>query len=188
MLMLSIPKAEPAGNCRINGKSAEYRVDSDHLEFRYEGEDAWDRRRILDAFHDGDVIRYSCDDGPGSTGPYLILRPQAAPAQEEKFYWLAINGASCAASGVPLPPTVRVTPTPEQLIGFRSREEHLATKKFLMTASIADVERFMREEMSRRVKNGEVAYIRPASPEPPTRGITMWLSDLEPQAGEEGHD
>jgi hypothetical protein len=173
MLMLSIPKSEPIGNCSINGRPAEYRVDLDHLEFRYEGE-AWDRRRILDAFQDGDVIRYSCDDGPGSTGPYVILRPQLIPSPGEQFYWLAINGASCAASVVPLPLSVRAKPTPEQLVGFRTREEQLAIQKFLITAPIEKVNRYLAKELPNKIKTGEVAYLRPHNPEPPTRGATMW--------------
>lgn len=48
MLMLTLPRSEPTGTCRINGEPAEYRVAHDHLEIRYEGQEAWDRRRILD--------------------------------------------------------------------------------------------------------------------------------------------
>lgn len=182
MLMISLPKSEPAGNCRINGRPAEYRVALDHLEFRYEGDEAWDRRRILDAFQDGDVIRYSCDDGPGSAGPYVILRPPLMPSPGEQFYWLAINGASCAASVVPLPLSVRARPTPEQLIGFRTREEQLAIQKFLITAPIGKVKKYLTKELPRKIKTGEVAYLRPHNPEPPTRGATMWEA-VEPVEG-----
>ncbi len=180
MLMLTLPKSEPTGTCRINGESAQYRVSQDHLEFRYEGQEAWDRRRILDAFQDGDLIRYTCDNGPESEGPYVVVRPQTAPQQDEEFYWLAINGASCAASSVPLRPTLQVHPTPEQLIGFRTRDEQLSVQQFLLSAPIDEVEKFMREEMPRKVHAGEVLYIRPANPEPPTRGTTLWdLGDFQ---------
>ena len=70
MLFLSLPKNEPTGTCRINGQRAEYRVHQDHLEFRYEGQEAWDRRRILDASDNGELIQYFCDDGQESEGPY----------------------------------------------------------------------------------------------------------------------
>lgn len=180
MLLLSLPNSETAGTCRINGRHAEYRVDSDHLEFRYEGEEVWDRRRILDAFQDGDLIRYTYDNGSESEGPYVVVRPQTAPQQNEEFYWLAINGASCAASSVPLRPTLQVHPTPEQLIGFRTRDEQLSVQQFLLSAPIDEVEKFMREEMPRKVHAGEVLCIRPANPEPPTRGDTLWeLGDFQ---------
>lgn len=174
MLFLSLPKSESAGTCRINGQAAEYRVLQDHLEFRYEGQDAWDRRRILDAFQDGDLIRYTCDDGPQSEGPYIVIPPAIASTSDDNFFWLAINGASVAASGVPMPMTVRVHPTPEQLIGFRTSEAQLATQTFLLTAPIAYVDKFMKEEMPRKLNSGEVVYIRPENPEPPTRGQTVW--------------
>ena len=188
MLLLSLPKSEPAGTCRINGKPAEYRVDSEHLEFRFQGENAWDRRRILDAFQDGDLIRYSCDDGLGSPGPFVIVRPQAIPNQNEEFYWLAINGASCAASGFPIPRSIRVRPTPEQLIGFQSRDEQLAVQRFLLTAPITEIDRFMREKMPRKIKSGEAVYIRPDNPEPPTKGATIWDCGPELQVMEADHD
>lgn len=98
-------------------------------------------------FEDGDLIRYSCDDGPGSEGPSIVMRPATTTGNDEQFYWLAINGASVAASGIPMPVTVRVHPTPEQLIGFRTREAHLATQNLLLTAPISEVDKFMQNEM-----------------------------------------
>ncbi len=174
MLLLFLPKSKPTGHCRINGETAEYRVLQDHLEFRYEGLEAWDRRRILDSFLDGDLIRYTCDDGPDSEGPYIVIRPDAIPNSDEQFFWLAINGASVAASGVPMPMTVRVQPTPDQLIGIRTRDAQLAAQQFLLTAPIGEVDKFMKEEMPRKFNSGEVVYIRPENPEPPTRGQTAW--------------
>ena len=82
MLMLTVFKSEPSGTCSINDQPAEYRVLTDHLEFRYEGQEAWDRRRILDSFQVGEHISYSCDDGPESEGPYFIIRPVAAPSDD----------------------------------------------------------------------------------------------------------
>lgn len=92
----------------------------------------------------------------------------------ELYWWLAVNGSSCAASGLPLPQTLKVHPTPEQLIGFRTREEHLKTQRFLLNAPIKDVDRFMKRTLPIRIRRGEVVYIRPDSPEPPTQGPTMW--------------
>jgi hypothetical protein len=67
-----------------------------------------------------------------------------------------------------------IRPTPEQLVGFRTREEQLAIQKFLITAPIEKVNKFIAKELPRKIKSGEVAYIRPPNPEPPTRGATMW--------------
>ena len=47
-------------------------------------------------------------------------------AEEKSYYWKAINGASCAASSVPMPMRLQVVPTPQQLVGFNTREEQLA--------------------------------------------------------------
>ena len=184
MLLIAIPKAQSAGTCRINGTPAEYRVIRDHFEFRYEGGVAWERRFILDAFPDGDLIRYSCDDGPNSTGPYAVLRPQPPAVSDEQFYWLAVNGSSCAASAVPMPPSVVVRPTPEQLIGFRSRSEQLATQRFLLTAPVDQIRMFMEEQMPAKIKNGEVVYLTPDNPEPPTAGATIWQCGPTSTGGE----
>lgn len=92
----------------------------------------------------------------------------------ELYWWLAVNGASCAASHIPFPRTVKVHPTPEQLIGFRTREEHLKTQRFLLDAPIKDVDRFMKRTLPARIRRGEVVYIRPDNPEPPTHGSTIW--------------
>lgn len=173
MLLLSLPKSKPTGTCRINGKPAEYLVLQAHLEFRYEGEDSWDRRRILDALPDGDLIRFTCDDGPGSQEPYVVIRPQTG-TQSDNFYWLAINGASVAASSLPMPLTVTVRPIPEQLIGYRTRKAQFAAQEFLLTASISEVASFMANEMPGKIESGEVVYIRPNNPEPPTTGATLW--------------
>ena len=66
MLILSVPKSEPTGKCQINSEPAEYRVLSYFLEFRYEGQEFWNRRRILDYSQNGDLIQLFCDDGQSS--------------------------------------------------------------------------------------------------------------------------
>ena len=43
---------------------------------------------------------------------------------EQAFYWwLAINGGSCSMSGIPMPTTLEVVPTPELLIGYKTANE-----------------------------------------------------------------
>lgn len=93
-----------------------------------------------------------------------------------KYFWLAVNGASCAASGLlALPTTLQVRPTPEQLLGFKTREEQLATQKFLLTAPIEEIAAFM-QSLPDKIERGEILYMRPANPEPPTKGQTIWIA------------
>jgi len=92
----------------------------------------------------------------------------------DSWWWLAVNGASCAASSAPLPSNIIVSPTPEQLLGFRSRDDQIAAQKLLLNAPMEEVDRFM-EALAPKVKSGEVAYVRPEAPEPPTKGPTAWL-------------
>lgn len=92
----------------------------------------------------------------------------------DEWWWLAVNGASCAASPVPIrSDDVQVFPIPEQLIGFRTREEQVKIQEFVMTAPIDDVNRYM-TSLSAAIDSGEVAYVRPQNPEPPTQGSTLW--------------
>lgn len=176
MFFLTLPKGKRSGNCRINGQSAEFRVTTETISFRYDGETEWQERRILDQCDGGKLVQYFCDDGPASEGPYSVLKPAIVPDQEdnEMFFWLAINGPTAAASSIPMPCTVRVSPVPEQMIGFRSREEQLAVQKFLLTAPMSEVENFMKEEMPRKLQSGEVIGIKMKNPEPYTTGQTHW--------------
>jgi hypothetical protein len=98
------------------------------------------------------------------------------PAPDRPFFWLAVNGPRVAATLTPLRPgSFKVSPTPEQLIGFPTRQEQARCQKFLLGAPIAEVDRYMNGELRRRVDAGEVAYVLPQDPEPPTRGPTAWL-------------
>lgn|GEM_PF-5034765 len=92
----------------------------------------------------------------------------------DEWWWLAVNRASCAACVVQLRAEgVAASPVPEQLIGFRTREEQLEIQQFLITASIDDVSRYM-ATLPAKIKSGEVAYVRPRNPEPPKNGPTSW--------------
>ena len=93
------------------------------------------------------------------------------------WWWLAINGASCAVCSLPMPATVAVAPIPEQLIGFASRDEQIAAQEFVLTAPIDEVAEFMNTTILDKVQSGEVAYIRPQSPDPQPDGPTMWMCD-----------
>lgn len=92
----------------------------------------------------------------------------------DEWWWLAVNGASCAACFFPARvDDLEVSPVPEQLIGFRTREEQLEIQQFFLTAPIQDVGRYM-ASVPRKVKAGELGYLRPDNPEPPSHDSTMW--------------
>ena len=76
--------------------------------------------------------------------------------QHEVYYWLAINGASCAASTMPIPATakIKVTPRPEQLIGFSTREEQMKVQKMCLEAPMNEVKRLW-ATLPPRIRSGE---------------------------------
>jgi len=92
------------------------------------------------------------------------------------YYWLAMNGASCAMSSIPMPPTLKVTPAPEQLFGFPTVEEARDVQQYCLTAPIKDVARRLNSLLP-RIKCGDIIYMRPANPQPPTHGVTQWLDE-----------
>lgn len=98
------------------------------------------------------------------------------PKNKGEFWWLAINGPTVAAS--PWSMKLRgleVAPVPEQLVGFRTQAEQLKIQKFMLEADIDDVMAYIRG-LPPRINSGEVAYSRPANPEPPVPGQqTAWV-------------
>jgi hypothetical protein len=94
----------------------------------------------------------------------------------ELYYWVAINGASAAVSSLPMPITVEVSPRPEGLIGYRTKEEQLERQKFFLTAPIKEVNDYMKFELGKEVARNEVVVIQPEKPERPTKGATFWFS------------
>lgn len=98
----------------------------------------------------------------------------AVPPNKVEWWWLAVNGASCAACFLPIErERLQVSPNPEQLIGFRTSEEQRNAQSLLLEAPIEEVRDYMRS-LRPRIDAGEVAYFCPKNPEPPTRGQTMW--------------
>ncbi len=94
------------------------------------------------------------------------------------WYWIAVNGASVAASPTRMRWGFRVDPVPEQLIGFETLKEQQIVQEFLLTAPMQKVRRYM-ETLATRIKKGEIAYSRPAYPEPPRHEPTVWLAGRE---------
>lgn len=109
-------------------------------------------------------------------------------ASNQTWWWIAINGTSCAASPVDSKHVPTVVPTPEQLIGYRTQFEQLAAQRLILQAPEEKVKRYL-ESLPRRIQSGEVQYVRPDDPEPPTHGQTQWIlsggpsvqKDLPPQ-------
>ena len=176
MLFISLPTSQPEGTCRINGTPAEFRVLQHHLEIRPLGAEAWSRRRILDASQDGDETQYACDDGLESEEPSNEFESDS-DSKDDSYFWLAITGASVTASSMPLPKSVRVSPTPELLIGYRSINAQVAAQRFFLTAPIKTIDKFIKHEMPRKIKTRELVCIKPEKPKLPTRGRTIWESD-----------
>jgi hypothetical protein len=87
------------------------------------------------------------------------------------YYWIAINKDSCAASSAPLPDTLQVSPRPEMFIGFPSRSEQLEAQRFLLTCPVNAIPTRLEQWRQR----SDIRIIVPRSPEPPTRGETVWM-------------
>ena len=96
----------------------------------------------------------------------------------EERYWIAINGASCAMSAMPLENPV-CRPTPQQLIGFPTFEEARAAQRLCLTAPISEVRAFMRSLVP-HVLAGRVCVIEPEHPDPSTTGPTAWMDGEDP--------
>ena len=76
MLFISLPRGQNEGDCTINGAQVRYRIEGQTLAFRHDETEAWDVRRILDAFeNDGGLTSFICSDGDDTdeeTNPEII--------------------------------------------------------------------------------------------------------------------
>lgn len=95
----------------------------------------------------------------------------------QKWWWLALNGASVAAACDELTDPV-VYPTPEQLIGYPTRDSQLQYQRFLLEAPIEDVNNYMKETVPALIRDGQLAYRKPRHPQPPTHGSTAWTERI----------
>lgn len=59
-----------------------------------------------------------------------------------EMYWIAINGASCAIASAPMK-NPKVTPTPQQLLGFPTFEAAKHAQTVCLTAPMGEVVRFL---------------------------------------------
>ncbi len=86
------------------------------------------------------------------------------------LYWLAINGASCAMSNMPMPATVTVTPRPQMLVGFLTHADAKTAQHCMLTAPITKCRRLLKEWK----KRDDVVMKVFKNSERPTHGPTIW--------------
>lgn len=98
-------------------------------------------------------------------------------SDDDVFFWLAINQSSAAACPMAMPLDVLASPTPETLLGFRTREQQIDVQKLLLTAPIEKVRSFMQESLPKMVQSGEVVCIKPQNPQKPS-SQTIWSLGL----------
>lgn len=97
--------------------------------------------------------------------------------KEQQWWWLAINGASCAASNFPIEvKKLAIQPVPQIVIGYRTQQEALERQQFFLTAPIEDVQRYFHSELRGMVAAGRAFVQRLPNPEPPTDGPTVWTN------------
>jgi len=145
-----------------------------------------DERRILDRSAGGrDLQCFICSDADVDAeefvNPFDGLLYAVKPSLDEPRYWIAINGASCTRTCLPLRHP-HVSPTPERLFGFRTEEEACEAQRICLKEPLATVRQWMRESLWPAVESGAVTYIRPAHPQPPTNGPTCWTDSPDVHA------
>ncbi len=86
------------------------------------------------------------------------------------WYWLAINGASCAMASFPLPMTVVATPRPQMLVGFPSHKEAVSAQHSMLTARIGKCRKLLAGWKKRK----DIVIKVFKNPEPTTNGPTLW--------------
>ena len=108
--------------------------------------------------------------------PMIEYKIKAPASPLDGYYWIAINGASCAASLIaPLSIEVLCKPTPDNLIGFPTREEASDMQHFCLTGPIQEVHKRLM-----KLKEREDIVIKVfKNPEPPTHGPTLWIDGPE---------
>ena len=101
-----------------------------------------------------------------------------ATSTANQWWWIATNGASCAAAPAPSRSVPSVVPTPEQLIGYRTQHEQLEAQRLILWAPMEKVNEYL-GGLPRRIRMGEIKYVRPNAPEPSTQGQTRWDSPFQ---------
>lgn len=97
--------------------------------------------------------------------------------KSQQWWWLAINEASVAASPDALTDPV-VYPTPQQLIGYPTRERQLIFQRMLVNAPIDELNKYLKETVPVLIRQGQVAYRKPTHPQAPVHGPTAWVERI----------
>ena len=87
-------------------------------------------------------------------------------------FWLAINGASVAASSFPFEKVV-VRPTPEMIVGYSTSAEQKEAHELLLKAPMIEVNSYMKS-LQKLAKDGVVAIETFSKPKPPSSS-TRWI-------------
>jgi hypothetical protein len=95
----------------------------------------------------------------------------------DERYWIAINGSGCAITALPMR-NPKVTPTPQQLLGFPTYEEAAEAHRICLQAPLDEVRRLF-ESLRACVKSGRVRVIQPRHPQPQTDGPVTWTEDAD---------
>lgn len=104
--------------------------------------------------------------------PMIECKIKAPAVPLDGYYWIALNGASCAASLIaPLSIDVQCQPTPGNLIGFPTREEASDMQRFCLTGPIEEVH----ERLMELAQREDVVIKVFKNPERPTHGPTLWI-------------
>lgn len=72
-------------------------------------------------------------------------------SSDEDWWWLAVNGPSCAACGFPAQlERLKVRPVSEQMIGFRTREEQVEQRGAIISAILSGSQQEDRETIEEK--------------------------------------
>ncbi len=182
MFFISLPLSVKIGDtadCRINSAPAKvtYR---DAMTLVIEPDDV---RTIIHVSDDDELRHFTCGDAEadGGTAGITVISAATVMASDEPLsderYWIAINGASCAMTALPMRQPL-VTPTPKQLLGFPTLNEARKAQQVCLNAPIPEVKRFI-QSLHADVMTGRIRVINPKHPQPPTSGQTAWTDSPE---------
>jgi|APCry1669192806_1035432.scaffolds.fasta_scaffold300844_1 hypothetical protein len=89
----------------------------------------------------------------------------------ELKWWVAINGSSVTPSPMALPPSLKVMPAPQMLLGYATQAEQLDAVRFFLEAPTKEVHKRLK---MLKADTG-VIKIEPTNPEPPSSS-TNWFN------------
>lgn len=97
--------------------------------------------------------------------------------KDQEYFWLAVNGASCAACDFPSA-TIAAKPIPEFFIGYFTRKEQLEKQDFILKAPLNQVRKYI-ESLPSKAKKGKLKIIKNKNPGKP-EALTKWVLKGDP--------